>query len=175
MVVFPLDFEILNESIPINFKESTAPLSVDFREVEVVSDYTVIGLTDQEIELLNTILTDGTAISQPEMTATYSHRTEDPGDPNEPLTHIMSVSATVTNIDKAFVKKAEVGWYIDTGSLVDVIEWYDAEITLGDTEHIISYEHRSQFIMLYRGLVVRLTYYSLIGGTNYLTVEAVSK
>ena len=37
MVVFPLDFEILDESIPINFKESTAPMAVDFYEVQVVS------------------------------------------------------------------------------------------------------------------------------------------
>lgn len=37
MVVFPLDFEILDESIPIDFKESTAFLSVDFHKVETVS------------------------------------------------------------------------------------------------------------------------------------------
>lgn len=172
MVVFPLDFEILNESIPINFKESTAPLSVDFREVEVVSDYMFIGLTDPEIELLNTMLTDGAAISVPEMTATIKSYYGEPDPETGLLVLNEDVTATITNIDKEFIVKAEVGFVSGTGTIISY-DWHDAEITFGDTAHIVSYHRESTLVFSYAYVVVKLTYYYLFGEISELTVKAV--
>lgn len=130
-------------------------------------------LTDAEIELLNAILVEDTLISQPKMEATYTSGEEPEPDPETGLYwHYRSFTAKVTNIDKVFVKKARVGIATQVGIMV-TYKWYDAEITFGETEHTISYYIREQLAYGYSGALVELTYYSLIGGINELTVEAV--
>lgn len=129
-------------------------------------------LTDSEIELLNAMLIEDTLINEPEMVATFSAGQEPEHDSNGNILYYTNVTATITNIDKAFIKKAEVG-IVHTNGTITTYDWYDAEITFGDTEHSIAYYQKKPYIELHAGILVRLTYYSLIGGKNELIAEAV--
>jgi hypothetical protein len=130
-------------------------------------------LTNSEIELLNAMLVEDTLISLPEMEATFV--VERDAEPDPDLGYHMycyNTTATVTNIDKVFIKKAELG-IARRFETTTSYTWYDADIEFGDTTHTITHTYKTSFPLYNYDMVVKLTYYSLIGGVNELTTEAV--
>jgi hypothetical protein len=128
-------------------------------------------LAQEQIELLNALLIQDTLICFPEITATHRSRMgydEETGH----NTHIIEVEATITDIDKTLIQKVEIGRSYLFGTITE-FEWFDTDITLGDTTHTLSYSEEKPYATNYNGIYVRLTYYSLIGGINELTVKAV--
>ena len=139
---------------------------------ERIADLVV--LSDFELEMLNELLLNGTLRCAPEITATYN-ATNGVDPETDFAVYFYDVSATIKNIDKALIKKVEVGVGTKMGSTTSY-EWFDAESSFGDGVHTVDFSGKYLNFSGYFRPAVRLTYYHpLAGEEQILMVEAVKE
>jgi hypothetical protein len=134
----------------------------------------IVALSDFELEMLNELLLNGTLRCAPEITATYN-ATNGVDPETDFAVYFYDVSATIKNIDKALIKKVEVGAGTRFGSTT-TYEWFDAEPSFGDAIHTVDFSGKYLNFSGYFRPAVRLTYYHpLAGEEQILMVEAVKE
>lgn len=128
-------------------------------------------LTQEQLELLNAMLIQDTLICFPVINAAYT--IENTGN-LDGYTQEWTVNAVISDIDKALIQKVEVGAGESRLAPNGVqYKWFDAKLILGETEHTAVCSGPGYNGYPPHGFVVKLTYYSTIGGTNELIEEAV--
>ena len=136
-------------------------------------------LTDAEIDMLNTLLMEGSPVCAPTITEAKYNAYSTTSPTTHTTTYYWSVWATITDIAKALVQKVEVGRFTQpttqSNNYSPPVEWYEVEPTLGDTTHGV-YRNFSKNSSMggwgQYGFTVRLTYWDVFGETKTIQKRA---
>lgn len=137
-------------------------------KAEIAAGITV--LTNEEIEMLNSLLMGGSLMCDPSITGSHTDRNVPfYGSPGNLLgySYYTDISATITGIDKVLIQKVELG-KVYAGHVYDDYTYTPVEVTMTDSgTHTVEHTDTRPGNTYYK-YVIRLTYYTLFGETKTL-------